>query len=68
MTMTRKDFNNLAKDLRWFRLGYPDAVNRIELDRHFDRLVSDIARSCKEANINFDNDRFHQAVYREVQA
>ena len=65
MTMTRKDFVSLAKDLRWFRLSIQEDWEG-DIETEFGRLVGDIARTCKAANPNFDHDRFRVAVYAPV--
>lgn len=59
MTMTRRDFENLAKDLRWFKIAI---WNDEPIDQAFDALIVQISDTCRTANPRFDRDRFQQTV------
>lgn len=65
MTMTKRDFENLAKDLRWFRLELMEADGDLEkVDEAYAGLVKAVGSTCKNANTRFDRDLFETAISR----
>ena len=57
MTMTRRDFENLASDLRNYAL--PNMSHN-----DYQLLLQQVAATCKEANTRFNKERFYTAAMK----
>lgn len=62
MTLTRKDFEQIAKILNAF------VTNSEDFTKNINRLIQNFINYCDKSNANFDRERFLRAIYQNCDA